>query len=486
MARLSYKYRIPLSLVISALLTSWALGLAISVETYRNVVHDRITEGTRLIHALSPVLTQALKHDDIWLAYSLLRGPEPHHGRLDEHNGNTLIVIDADGTIFASSAPRHFHTGDPIGAYADLYRDLFSRSRKTTGATPLRARIDDQLVLASGLYSEGAFRGALLVIYPIRTFWNRFREIIFSGAWVMLLVLIPVVILGWYWGRRMVTPLLQLSRCMAQMRTGRVEQLQCPIHQGDDEIGELGAQFQRMLAGLKEKQLLEQQMLAQERLAAIGRLTASVAHEINNPVGGMLMALDNWRRKPEDERDTDKLLGLIERGLNQIRETVSALLVESRIENRLLEPDDIEDIRTLLSSQTLPPGARLQWSSTLDRRIELPASAVRQIILNLASNAMQAITTGQHVAISIALEGDRLLLAVSDDGEPIPPERRAHLFEPFQSSRKGGTGLGLWITYQIVTQLGGAIEVESRPGLTRFSVTLQVSDSATETSPRVT
>ena len=476
MRHLSYKFRIPLSLVVSALLTSLVLGLAISFETYRNIVQDRITEGSRLSHALAPVLTQALKHDDVWLAYSLLRGPALSETRQGSVAANIMILINENTTVFASNRPWEYHTGSPIKDHTPLYQDLIVQTSNHLDSTPMLIELEDQLIMASGLFSEDAYRGALIIVFPVQTFWTRFFEIVNNGLWVIGLVLIPLILLGWYWGRHMVAPLTHLSNCMIKMRTGNVDNLECRVYQGADEIGELGKQFQQMLSGLKEKHLLEQQVIAQERLAAIGRLTASVAHEINNPVGGMLVALDTWWHRSEESRDIEKLLALIERGLDQIKGTVSALLVESRVEKRQLEPHDIEDVRTLLAAQSLPPGANLFWESRVQKKINLPASAIRQILMNLVANALQAIGPDEEVIVTIELEDSNLKISVSDNGKPIPPEIQSHLFEPFLSYREGGTGLGLWITYQLVEQLHGAIEVVSESGLTRFSVKLPVDD----------
>ncbi len=479
MPHLSYRYRIPFSLVASALLTALALGLAISFETYRNIVQDRIAEGERLAHALRPVLMQALKHDDVWLAYSLLRGP----GRRppDASDAITMVMTDEHGVVFASSHPRRFHTGEGLAAVDPALARLVAGARGQAGSRAQHALLGDRLALVRGLATEGSYRGALLIVYPVKTFWLRFREIVQEGLWVILLVLVPLILIGWYWGHYMVTPLVQLRDCMVRMRSGDLARLNCRIYQGRDEIGELGRQFQLMLQGLREKQALERQVVSQERLAAIGRLAASVAHEVNNPVGGMLLALDTWKRNRVLDADQERLLSLLERGLRQIHETVSALLVESRVENRPLTPDDIEDVHTLLQARPLPEGAELHWDSRLSDELRLPASAVRQILMNLASNAIEAIGPGQRVEVHIRMRGDTLHIEVGDDGPPIPAERMAHLFEPFHAHRPGGTGLGLWITYQIVEQLGGRIEVHSDPEWTRFSVTLPVGGSAATT-----
>lgn len=473
MPHLSYRIRIPISIMLSSLLTALALGLVISFETYRNIVQDKVSEGTRLTHALSPVLTQTLKHDDIWLAYNLLRGPEEDAFKQNQDSQTVMVLIDQDRRIFASNLPKKYRTGDQISDLHSPMKDLVDKltDEKTTNFSQFK--MDDRLVLASKLYSENAYRGTLLIFLPTETFWKRFFEILRSSFWVFLITLIPLTLIGWYWGKNMVAPLVALRNCMIKMREDdNMEKLACDLYDGPDEFGELSKQFKIMLGGLQEKKILEKKMVAQERLAAIGQLTASVAHEVNNPVGGMLVALDTWKQHPKKGQDINKLLNLMGRGLNQIKETVSALLVESRSDLRKLTPSDIEDIHTLTETYSLPKSAQMVWSSEIKEPINLPATAIRQILMNLVVNAIQAIKAGDEVKVNISLQKQSIYIDVSNTGKVISEDVIPHLFEPFSTDRKKGTGLGLWITYQLVNQLDGQIEVTSESSLTHFSVAI--------------
>ncbi|RMG59521.1 MAG: sensor histidine kinase, partial [Gammaproteobacteria bacterium] len=438
MVHLSYRLRIPLSMAASAVLTALVLGLVISWQTFQNVVQDRIAENLRLAHALSPVLREALKHDDIWLAYNLLRGPRntPDGGEHDP--GRVLVLLDQWDRIFSSSDPERFHVGDAATDYPELGNIRPHRETPERDG-PEILRDSRRIVLATDLESEGERIGTLIIFHPLASVWERFMQIVHQGLLAILAVLLVLGLIGWYWGRYMVTPLTRLSRCMERLPNERLENLQCEIYEGNDEIGLLGRQFRKMVSALKEKQLLEQQLMMQERLAAIGRLTAGVAHEINNPLGGMLMAIDNWRRLKPEQRDSERLLGILERGLQQIGETVAALLVESRGEQRSFTMDDIDDLKTLLASHPLPPGARIEWHTALQRPVRLPATAIRQILLNLVGNAIQAIGPDQHVQVELRQSEEALIIEVADNGPEIPETQLQHLFEPFQSSREDGT-----------------------------------------------
>jgi two-component system, NtrC family, sensor kinase len=213
-----------------------------------------------------------------------------------------------------------------------------------------------------------------------------------------------------------------------------------------------------MVAGLREKQVLEKEMLSTERLAAVGQVAAGVAHEINNPLGGMLNAISTFKRHGADPAVIKKTMDLLERGLRQIQGTVSALLVQTRTEVHALDPADLEDLHTLIGAQISHKGIRLAWRCALDVRVPLPSTAVRQVLMNLLLNAIHASPAGGRVGMQCGVGARHPFLRVEDEGPGIGSEDIQCLFEPFYSGT-GGHGLGLWVTYQVVSQLRGSIEV---------------------------
>lgn len=464
----SYRFQVPVSLAAVVAVTALVLSTAIAYQTYVNVNIEQQRTAQRLAHAMEPVLARAMKHDDVWLAFSLLRGPE--RSADDGTDGSpALLLLDNGGTVFAANQPRRFPTGKSL---ADIDADLTRRTVGRDAGNRFR-NWTHSMALEIPIHSEDDVVGTLLIRPAEGAFWLRFREIALGGAWAVLLTLALIVPLGWMWGRRMIVPLTTLTDCMARIGHDDVAKLECPVlGRGDDEISQLGQQFQVLLNDLKDKRALEQQLKAQDRLAAIGRVAAGVAHEINNPLGGLLTAIDSYRHKPIDRKHPDRTLDLIERGLNQIHEIVSALLVESRLETRALTPHDIEDVETLIRADSAARYKTIHWDTEIAGALPLPATPVRQVLLNLALNAIQSTPQDGLVEIRIANDNDQLFLAVANDGQTIGAEQLPHLFEPFYSARNGGTGLGLWVTYQTVTQLDGEISVESHDSHTRFEVTL--------------
>jgi len=205
-------------------------------------------------------------------------------------------------------------------------------------------------------------------------------------------------------------------------------------------------------------------------------VAAGMAHEINNPLGGMLNAIGTYRKHGDNPEVAQRTLDLLDRGLAQLRNTVQALLVNARLEDRMLTAQDLEDVRTLVEPQARKQGVRLVWDCPLEEPSGVPSSQIRQVLMNLVLNALRATPEEGQVQVTCSCKQESLELAVSDTGRGIPAHQREHLFEPFLDQAQG-TGLGLWVSFQIVTGLGGSIEaMPLQPG-TRIQVWLPRSRS---------
>jgi signal transduction histidine kinase len=325
---------------------------------------------------------------------------------------------------------------------------------------------------------DGARLGSVVLSYSQEVFLPRFFttvERVVLSTLVALVVLVPI---GWLLGRRMAAPLVGLAGAMTRVGEAPPTELARGLYRSGDEIGQLGTRFEHMLVELEDKQRLEREIVTADRLAAIGRLTAGIAHEINNPLAGMLTAIDTARKHGEPDPISASTLSLVERGLQQIRQSVSALLVEARFEARALTPQDLDDVRTLLEPEAATREQKLHWESRLDRAVPLPSTPIRQILINLILNAIQAAGRGGTVTCRIQADAAQMSFEVRNDGRAIPAEQMEHLFEPFASGSEGGSGLGLWVTYQIVEQLRGTIRVKSGPPETEFAVVLPLGAAA--------
>ena len=469
----SYRVRLPLSLSVTAILTAALMALALGLQTLQNLRQDQIRDAQRLGHAMAALMVEALRHDDVWLAYSLLRGPDRRDAEI------VWVAADERGRVLASNQPRRFRLDEPVGeAFPWLAERAAPNGLQGTVLEP--GGDAARRLLRIPLYSEGTRVGELLALLSDAPFLARFREILLGGSLVTAAVLALLLPLGWLWGRRMVTPLVALADCLGRVGRDEVHALDCPNVTGDDEIGQLGRRFTEMLDALAEKAALERRVIQTERLAAVGRVAAGVAHEINNPLGGIVMAIDTYRTRPERmDVQTRDLLDLLERALCQIQGTVSALLVEARADNRSLVAADIDDVRTLVQPRLTRCGTPLTWHNTFSAPTSLPAAPVRQLLLNLLLNALEAAREGGWVRVEVGAADGALRLEVRNRGRPLTAERLAHAFEPYPGPRAAGPGFGLWVCYQIASQLGGEIALDAEGPMTCARVRLPLKPSVT-------
>ena len=434
------------------------------------------------LRELEPIL-----HDDAWRAFEIINTPfHPAPGDATAQAPEIVMVLDARHMIYVSTRPTEYPMlGNP--AYIDPeYASVQQAVAEAASAEPtaIVAPASGKLYMTLPIQSDGVELGTLVMSYSGSVFRPRFIGLAQRAAWVTGAVLALLLPAGWYWGRRVAQPLVDLAGAMGRVGPHVPPDLSyVHSYRGRDEIGRLGLEFERMLGGLREKEVLEKQMIASDRLAAIGRITAGIAHEINNPLGGMLNAINTFRRHGPADPMTVRTLSLIERGLLQIKETVAALLVEARVESHPLTRQDIEDTRTLVLPDAQAKQAQFIWDNEIVDPLPLPSTLTRQILINLLLNAVQAIEPGGRVHCRTVLANGALQIEVTNDGRHIPSDKLHYLFEPFSLLSRDGHGLGLWVSYQIVQQLGGEIRASSEPDSTAFTVVLPLRKEH-ERSPR--
>lgn len=253
---------------------------------------------------------------------------------------------------------------------------------------------------------------------------------------------------------------------------------------------------------------LQRQLLQSEKLAAIGQLTAGVAHEINNPVGyisnnmellrqyvskytSVFRIVEYLKRTTEQGdiqkaklivheiarfekeidfnyiiNDTDKLLEHTQRGIDKIQKIVVGLRTFAHRDNEIMEPTDIEgvleSVMTIVYNE-IKYKARIKKEFNKIPLIKCNPQEIGQVFINLLINASQAISTNGQITIRTYSDNNHVKVAISDTGSGIAPEDMKKIFTPFFTTKeKGkGTGLGLSISYDIIKRHNGDILVES-------------------------
>jgi PAS domain S-box-containing protein len=235
-----------------------------------------------------------------------------------------------------------------------------------------------------------------------------------------------------------------------------------------DETGRIIA-IRSAYRDITARKKMEEQLIEMEKLASTGRLVASVAHEINNPLEGLSNYLHLLSIRLTDE-EQKRLLQLVMEGCNRIG-TIVRRLLESH--QQVFEEKVNFDVNLCVRNVVNLLESRIRLSN-IDLVQELDANLpqvscdptqVEQVFTNVILNAVDAMPTGGILKISTTLSGNDVQISFADTGCGIPEKDLPKLFEPFFSTKKGeGTGLGLWISYNIVKAHGGSFHVESRVG----------------------
>ncbi len=358
----------------------------------------------------------------------------------------------------------------------------------TTGKNGRLLRYMEPLIIEKGClechaqhgYRIGDIRGGLSLEIPMD--WEdkaiaRNRRMLLTVFAVSILLI--AVFIGLFFELLVIRRLDLLSRAMDRYpRTDR-EEVRLPLEK--DEIGNLTTKFKeldtRLTASQVELQQAHQRMLQVEKMAAMGRLAAGIAHEINNPLGGMLNCIKSMKEKPDDAEMRTRYLDLLNKGLLRIKNTVRQLLNFGRREPLQLKRVQVDELirECLAMLEYKLKNMTLVTDLTLTQPLAVDVDALKQVVINLGLNALQAMGESGTLSVRSRETGDGVIISITDTGAGIPEENLARIFEPFFTTKEvgSGTGLGLAVTYSLVQRMGGTIEVRSTPGAgSTFSVTL--------------
>ena len=454
--RLPYRFQIPLGLalavVTSALLVS-AVAAQISARSARSEIVATVKQAMVLLAAQARPLLVA---DDTWRTFALLRNTTALLPGADAAQTRAAI-LDAEGRFFAGSDPARLATGQPALAQAINGKTL-------PGAGEIRTQVriegsDGGVSIIDPIQSEdGQVLGFVYVDVDgpvLKPDWAAVAQPALIGAALAAILLVPI---GWLAGERMARPVARVADCIA--RIGRTDaarlKTELPV-ETDPELRRISEAVHRLLSEMEVRQAAEQRALSAERLAAVGRITAAVAHEINNPLAGLLTAAQTLRLHGGSEDTRLRSIDLIDRGLKQIQTMTAALLPQARVEDRALAPGDLEDVVMLVQAEANRMQIRIESELDVASALRAPSALVRQVMLNLMLNAIKA--AGPQGLVSIALSSDeqRIRLVVRNSGARLT---RATL--EARITTEGGNdpdGFGLWICREIAVRFGGGFDL---------------------------
>jgi len=238
---------------------------------------------------------------------------------------------------------------------------------------------------------------------------------------------------------------------------------------------------------ITQRKSLERATRQTERLTALGQLSAGFAHEVNNPIGVMTTRIELMLMDAESNKlpgDVVEDLKVLHRHAQRVAAITSSLLSfarQSPQERTLVNINDVvAAVLLLVGRQYERQGVRIHHEAAPSVPPVLgQINALQQVVLNLVTNAAQAMPTGGDVTLTTSVDNGKVRLVVTDTGPGIAAEHLPHIFEPFFTTKPTGTGLGLSVTYGILHDHNATVDVESKLGEgTRFVLTFPVADAA--------
>jgi two-component system, NtrC family, sensor kinase len=267
--------------------------------------------------------------------------------------------------------------------------------------------------------------------------------------------------------RKVLHSLAKVERLAGAIAEGKFERIEEP--HSHDELDSVIRAVNTMSARLGSR---EAEMLQSKKLASLGTLTAGVAHEITNPVNNISMLAETYEAMGEELPESERLemMRQIGRECGRIHGIVTNLLDFSKPKAASMQPVAVN----ALVHDTLPLVRNMLHVSNIDLRLDLAEETPRaladtaqmhQVLVNLITNAIQSMKPGGLLRVATQSDADTARIVIADNGKGIPPDALPHIFDPFFSTKgTEGTGLGLSVSYGIIKNHGGRLQVESTVG----------------------
>ena len=456
--RLPYRIQVPFGLSVAVLVTALLVtGVSARIST-TNARAQTLATLERAVVLLVAQAKPLLAGEDTWRMFALLRdtaalvpGTIAGHAR--------LAVLDTQGDVFAASDPTRLATGQALLGQPWHGQPLPSAAQSTR---PLRLNLGDGafLLLEPILSEDGEVVGHVFIEVDVSVFepdWRALSTTALIGVALATLLLVPV---GWLVGKRMTRPVARLISFIERIGHEPAQTLRGSVPStADPELGRIAHAVTQLVEALEQRAMAEARALSAERLAAVGRMTAAVAHEINNPLMGLLTATQTVRLHGDNASIRERTVDVLDRGLQQIRTTLAALLPQARVEDRPLEPGDLDDVMALVRPTAQAQSTALTQSIEIDSALRVPSAPMRQVMLNLLLNAIKAAGPDGRVVAILKSDAQQVQFSVLNSGKRLLADR----FEAALESESGMNpqGFGLWVCRELANHYRGGFELDS-------------------------
>ncbi len=313
---------------------------------------------------------------------------------------------------------------------------------------------------------------------------ERHAVLVLAGAGAIAICGVSIFALAWFVQR----PMVELQEKIARVGAGDLNVSVSFAHR-NDEIGQLGGNFNRMVEQLREsreeiERLHATQISRAEHFATLGELAAGLAHEIRNPLAGIAGVVEIIGRDLPASSPARSVIKDVRLEIAQINRILTDLLETARPHRPSIRRGNlnttVEHAVILARQQALSRPIEIVFNKNPALpEIEHDSDQIHQVLLNLLLNAIQAIDGAGQIAVDLESRDHSAAVIVFDSGRGIPPEHLPNIFRPFYTTKGNGTGLGLSLARRIVEEHHGHINVTSTIGKgSKFVVTLPLSNAA--------
>jgi len=501
--------RIGTRLILGAgLATATVIG-CMAFTILRSQTAQLLAERTRSADQLSETIKSATHFDMLENRRDNLHRQIRAVGGLKEEGIRKVRVFNKEGRIMFSSASEEIGTSlDPKGeaCYAchaegrpleKLGIQARARTFRAADGTRILGVINpipnEPACSTAGCHAHGSKQSLLGVLDVNVSLAEVDQEIAHSRRVIILSAILAILggsLMLWWLNRRLVVrPVAALVEGTRRVSEGDLT-VSIPV-QGRHELGQLAKAFNAMIRNLSETQ---NQLAQADKLASVGRLAAGVAHEINNPLTGVLSYASLLRKRMDHDASACEDLDVIVRETVRCRGIIRGLLDFARPTAPARKPTDLNDVvrKAVSVVMTQLSLQKVDLSLNLDPNLSTAhadGNQIQQVVVNLLLNAADAIgNEGGNIRATTRPGPDTSIeLLVEDTGRGIAPEDLPRIFEPFFTTKGNhGTGLGLAVSWGIVEAHGGSLEVRSETGRgTCFTLRLPTAADIENSAPNL-
>ena len=467
-SRLRLKYQFILITTIAIVLLMGIIGY-LAVEREKGILYTEAEKEGRL---LGETLAIPIINDLIYERLGLVE----EGGLLDNYileifNRKDLdliyiAILDEEGRVISHNN---------IAEYGKVYSDPMTVKALKAGSTLIQnfsnrghKALDFGVPLTISKKRWGTLKFGISLKNMEYEITDTVRKIIFLTFFFVVVGFAVILLLS----RRFISPITHLATAME--KTG-VDYLHVKVEvKGHDELAVLGERFNSMIERIRlaneELRKTHEKLVQSEKLASIGILAAGVAHEINNPLGGLFNCLQMLKQSDGNPESRAKYMELAKEGLDRIESTVSKLLWMARKSEHapadVIVKNVVDSVRSFVEYKLRKGNIRFTSEMPDDLHVFVDLHDFQQVLLNLFINAIQAMKDGGQLTVRGYKEGQLVKVEVKDSGCGIAQENMSRIYDPFFTTKPTGegTGLGLWLTYEIIRNYGGEIMVESEVG----------------------